>query len=335
MGYTPKFEVSPRLLKLLEEIAELRARIKNATMDVPWIPRLERDTTVREAHSSTAIEGNPLTLAEVKILANEGELPHRKPRAIQEILNYFAALRFISKASKTRSIREKDVLHIHRILGQEGALDRGPFGEYRTYQVYVGAHIPPKAVEVPRLMKELIRWLNGPGQSWPGVVSSAILHFRFEDIHPFGDGNGRTGRALALWELYRRNLDTHHIYAVDEYYLENQQAYYDSLDYGQKHGVLTDWIIFCAEATAESLRRAWKRIQAIPVGTDMKESIILRPKQEKLLTLLRAKSMSIQEIMSGLQVTKPGAHFLLKTLLEAKLIERRGGYKTGRYFLVV
>jgi Fic family protein len=50
------------------------------------------------------------------------------------------------------------------------------------------------------------------------VLSSAILHYQFEWIHPFADGNGRTGRALALWELYRRGFDTHHIFSVDEYY---------------------------------------------------------------------------------------------------------------------
>ncbi len=79
-------------------------------------------------------------------------------------------------------------------------------------------------------MFELLEWWNRDSVKLSPVLSSAILHYRFEAIHPFADGNGRTGRALALWELYRRGFDTHHIFSVDEYYWENRPQYYAELD---------------------------------------------------------------------------------------------------------
>lgn len=331
MPYNPSFQTTPHLLKVLEEIATLNARIRSATVGVGWVPSLQKDATARQAHGSTAIEGNPLTLAEVKILAEGGNLPHAKPHAIQEVLNYFAALRFVEKNAKTREIHIRDVLKLHSIIGQKGVLDREPIGFLRPYAVQVGDHLPPPAKEVPGLMSDLLAWINSSGRAWPAVISSAILHYQFEFIHPFGDGNGRVGRALATWELYRRQFDSHHIFATDEVLLEDRQSYYRAFHRAQTQGHdLSGWVEFIAEAVNEALRRAWSRIEAVSASAKGKQ-ITLTPKQEKLMALLRQAPLGIQEIQTELKVTKPGAHHILKPLLNAGLIKREGGHKTGKY----
>ncbi|MBI4055556.1 MAG: Fic family protein [Elusimicrobia bacterium] len=331
MPYNPSFQTTPHLLKVLEEITALNARIQGATIGVGWVPSLQKDATARQVHGSTAIEGNPLTLAEVKILAEGGNLPHAKPRAIQEVLNYFAALRFIEKNAKVKEIHIRDILKLHSIIGQKGALDREPVGLLRPYAVKVGGHLPPPAKEVPGLMTDLLAWINGPGRTWPAVVSSAILHYQFEFIHPFGDGNGRVGRALATWELYRRQFDSHHIFATDEVLLEDRQSYYRAFHRAQTQGHdLSGWVEFIAEAVNEALRQAWSRIEAVSASVKGKQ-ITLTPKQEKLMALLRQAPLGIQEIQTELKVTKPGAHHILKPLLNADLIKREGGHKTGKY----
>ena len=92
-------------------------------------------------------------------------------------------------------------------------------------------------------MFELLTWWNKEAANLSPVLSSAIVHYRFEAIHPFADGNGRTGRALALWELYRRGFDTHHIFSVDEFYWENRPRYYEALDAVRREGEdLTQWL---------------------------------------------------------------------------------------------
>ncbi|MBI2071208.1 MAG: Fic family protein [Elusimicrobia bacterium] len=331
MAYVPAFQTTPHLLKVLEEISALNVRIQSATVGITWVPSLQKDAAARQVHGSTAIEGNPLTLAEVKILAEGGALPNAKPQAIQEVLNYFVALRFIEKNADTKEIGVRDVLKLHSIIGQKGVLDREPIGLFRPYQVRVGNHLPPKAGEVPGLMSQLLEWLNGAGRAWPAVVSSAILHYQFEFIHPFGDGNGRVGRALAAWQLYRRKLDTSHIFAVDEVLLEDRQGYYRALNRAQTQGNdLTGWVEYIAEAINEALERAWKRIESVNIST-LGLQLTLTPKQEKLLSLLRESPLGIHEIQKALGVTKPGAHHIIKPLLAAGLLKRVGGHKTGKY----
>lgn len=333
MPFTPAIQATPHLLKVLEEIAALNARIQSAAVGVSWIPSLQRDAAARQTHGSTAIEGNPLTLPEVEIVAAGGSLPHAKPRSIQEVMNYLAALRFIEKNAKANRIETRDVLKLHSLMGQKGALDREPVGLFRPYQVKVGMHMPPAPGDVPRLMTDLLEWLNGPGRAWPAVVSSAILHYQFEFIHPFGDGNGRVGRALATWELYRKQFDSHHIFAVDEVLLEDRQSYYRALHRVQIEGQeLSGWVEYIAEAINETLTRTWKRIQAISASAKG-GNLILTPNQEKCLALLRASPLGIREIQDALKVTKPGAHFIMKPLLAAGLIKRIGGHKTGKYTL--
>ncbi len=330
--FKPKYQITNHLLALLESITTNKAKIEASAVEVSWIPALNRDAMARIAHSSTAIEGNTLNLNEVKIIAGGGDIPQAKKREKQEIINYFNLIKHLEKYSRKQPITTQDVYQMHRIIGDKGVLDRGPVGLYRSYTVQVGKHTAPDAKKVPRLMTELLGWLNVDGQKLPGVFSSAILHYQFENIHPFGDGNGRVGRAWALWELYRRDFDTHHIFSVDEIFLENRQAYYRAFDFTRKnHEDLTGWIEFVVEAIDEALLRVIKRIQTIAVSSDTKVS--LTPKQEKLLNLLKNSALSTQEIIRALEVSKAGVHFIIKPLLIGKLIKRVGGHKTGKYVL--
>jgi Fic family protein len=182
-------------------------------------------------------------------------------------------------------------------------------------------------------MLELLEWWNTDSKRLSPVLSSVVVHYRFEAIHPFADGNGRAGRALALWELYRRGFDMHHVFAVDEFYWEDRPRYYAALDQVRHIGEdLTNWLEYCAAGLQSTLERAWLRIQAIQ--GDRAQKLVLRLKQEKLLHLLRDQgSMPPAEIWKALGVSRQGAMDLLNPLLAAGLVEKTGGKKTGRYVL--
>lgn len=333
MPYEPRFSITPSLLASVEEIARLRQRIEDASVELAWIPALRKDTRMRNAHASTAIEGNPLTLAEVRALADGTDAPTTVPRSQREVVNYFAGLRYVEQHSADTDITHEDVFGLHRILA-DGVMDQGEAGRYRVIRVRVGRHVPPAPDVVPGLMSELLEWWNGPSTALSPVISSAVIHYRFEAIHPFADGNGRTGRALALWELYRRGFDTHHIFPVDEYYWEDRPAYYAALDRVRGEGEdLSGWLEYCAEGLRLTLERVWARVQVIaPDGT---QRLVLRPRQERLLSLLGVQgSMSPSEIWEALGVSRQGAMDLINPLLEAGLIEKVGTKKTGRYRLL-
>jgi len=333
VGYEPRFVINPGLLSLVEAVAALRERIQGAAVELSWIPALQKDTRTRNVHASTAIEGNPLTLEQVRALeegrplaATKGERPQR------EVLNYFAGLRYVERHAATKTISHDHVLRLHRILADR-VMDQGQAGRYRTIAVRVGRYVPPAPGDVSGLMFELLKWWSEKASELSPVLSSAILHYRFEAIHPFADGNGRTGRALALWELYRRGFDTHHIFSVDEYYWEDRLRYYAALTAVRREGDdLTGWLEYCAEGLRQTLERVWLRIQAFNLKSPVK--LVLRPKQERLLQLLRDHGrMSPPEIWAALRVSRQGAMDLLRPLLDAGIVEKLGSRKTGRYAL--
>jgi len=332
MAYFPEYRITPRLLSMVEEISALRERIRAATAEVPWIPALQKDTRSRNAHASTAIEGNPLSLEQVRKLEEGRKLEAPGARPKREVLNYFAGLRFVEKNAKKKKIEHEDIFRLHRILASK-VMDQGEAGRYRSIRLRVGKYFPPRPQEVSGLMFELLEWWNKEAEKVSPLLSSSILHYRFESIHPFADGNGRTGRSLSLWELYRRGFDAHHVFSVDEYYWENRPRYYEALDAVRKAGEeLTGWLEYCAEGIRQTLQRVWLRVQTISRNSDVR--LVLRPKQEKLLAFLRDHGgMAPGEIWNAIGVSKQGAMDLLHPLLEAGLVERIGGKKTGKYVL--
>ena len=333
MAFQPTFTITPRLVRELERIAGLRAGIASATIQVSWIPQLQKDSRQRGAHASTAIEGNPLTLPEVQALETGGELPTRPERSRREVLNYFAALRHVEKQAKKKLITHEDLFRLHQLLAAN-VMDQGKVGRYRTIQVRVGRHVPPPPKLVSGLMRELLDWWNKRSAEWSPVVTSAVLHYQFEEIHPFADGNGRAGRMLALWELYRRGFDTHHIFSVDEFYWEDRPRYYASLAaVNQAGGNLTGWLEYAAEGLRVTLERVWVRVQKLAAESRNRKTV-LRPRQEQLLHLLRERhGLTPAELWAALGVTKQGAAHLLGPLLKAKLVKRVGTRKNGRYIL--
>jgi Fic family protein len=333
VSYQPRFIITPGLLSRVEQITVLRERILAATVQVQWIPALQKDTRTRNTHSSTAIEGNPLTLEQVRAVEEGREVPAVTARAKREVLNYFAGLRFIEKSARKSRFTHEDIFRLHEIIAGE-VMDQGQAARYRTVPVRVGAYVPPPPDDVSGLMFELLEWWTKDALGLSPILSSAILHYRFEAIHPFADGNGRTGRALALWELYRRGFDTHHIFSVDEYYWEDRPRYYTALQAVRQHEEdLTGWLEYASEGLLITLERVWTRVQKLSArsrGTQF----VLRPKQEQLLQMLRdRRSMTPREIWDGLGITRQGAIKLLQPLVDAGLVRRLGTRKTGRYVL--
>jgi Fic family protein len=331
--YQPVYTITPRLLGEVEQVAALHERILSAAVQVPWIPALQKDTRARNAHSSTAIEGNPLTLEQVRAIEGGQEIPATTQRSRREVANYFAGLRFVEKNAQRSAVTHAEILKLHRIMAR-AVMDQGTAGRYRTIRVNVGGYVAPPPDKVQPLMSALLMWWNIGATRISPILSSAIIHHRFEAIHPFADGNGRTGRMLALWELYRRRFDSHHLFSVDEYYWEDRPRYYAAFERVRKEKEdLTSWLEYSAQGLRTTLERVWTRIQKLSAHAG-KTKLVLRPKQEQLLHLLRErKAMTPREIWDGIGVSKQGALDLLQPLIKAGLVRRIGTRKTGRYVL--
>ncbi|HAB19533.1 MAG TPA: hypothetical protein DCE44_24265, partial [Verrucomicrobiales bacterium] len=136
------------------------------------------------------------------------------------------------------------------------------------------------------------------------------------------------------WELYRRGFDSHHIFAVDEFYWEDRPRYNAALEAVRREGGdLTSWLEYSAEGLLQTLERVWERMGQLSVSA-AREKVILRPRQEQWLKLLgKSGGMTPSELWAALKVSKQGAMDLLRPLVKAGLVKRVGTLKTGRYDL--
>jgi hypothetical protein len=195
MAYQPRFTITAHLLAITEEIAAFREKILAATVQVPWIPTLQKDARVRNTHSSTAIEGNPLTLEQVRLLEEGQPLPTEPQRAKREVLNYLAGLRFIEQRAKKKTITHEDVLKLHAIIASD-VMDQGQAGRYRDIRVRVGKYLPPAPEMVSGLMADC--WSGGIPSPHNGLRSSHRPSFTIS-LRPFIPSPTEMGAPAGRW----------------------------------------------------------------------------------------------------------------------------------------
>ncbi len=337
--YEPRFQRSAWLVQDLGRASALCAWIQEQSVDVSWIAPTQRDALVRLAHYSTRIEGNPLTLPEVQDLARGRQNLETADPARREVLNYFAALRWIWKRSPSRLIGERDLLHLHKLLSQ-GILPGSESGAYKTRPnaVFRGNRIiyqPPPPEAAPILTRSLLKWLySRPAWREHAVIVAAVAHHRLVSIHPFSDGNGRAARLLESWILFSRGFDTNHIFALDEFFDQDRERYYREIQKvrGQADD-LTSWLEYVGEGLVETLRKTQQRIQTLRTqGPETK--ITLNRKQERILRILaESPRLGGGELARSLGMTRSHLSKLMKPLVQAGLIKKEGSTKAAVYRL--
>jgi Fic family protein len=189
--YQPPFQLSINIMHLLVEVGELMGRW--AVQAEQTSPTLRKENRIRTIQASLAIEHNSLSLGQVSALM-EGKRVLGPAKDIQEVRNAILAY---EKLAEWRSSSLDDLLAAHRLLMAglvdfPGQLRQSNVGIYREDKLI---HMAPPASQVPRLMQDLLHWLETT-EVHP-LVASCVFHYEFEFIHPFPDGNGRMGR---LWQ---------------------------------------------------------------------------------------------------------------------------------------
>lgn len=207
----------------------------------------------KEALLSSQIEGTQSSL--VDVLGAEEEHPPTKD--VGEVLNYVRAARHGLKRLKEddlplclRLIKEMHYILMDDVRG--GSANLTP-GEFRTMQNWVGGSspanarfVPPPANELPQLLGEFEQYLN-LHNDMPPLVQCALLHYQFETLHPFNDGNGRVGRLLITLYLVSKGILDQPILYLSAYLKIHQQEYYDRLQQVRTHGTYEKWIAFFLE----------------------------------------------------------------------------------------
>lgn len=343
--YHPNFRITNRILNNLTEIASAREVTLNAHLVPKWEVALRREALIKSTHSSTSIEGNPLTLKEVsELAAGRKVMATRKDK--QEVLNYLHVLDKISEFVKDNRITKEDVLKLHHRITKDTLENLGDSGVYRNRQVVVGNRFtgevifrPPDTRDVPRLMKELVEWLNSKGvQELNPVLVAGISHYEFVRIHPFIDGNGRTARVLATMILYLKGFDTKRFFTLDDYYDSDRAAYYKALrSVNQKTLDLTGWLEYFTEGVTLSVAKVKERILRLSserLRRDKKGQIALTERQMRLVErIIDQGRITNREIREMFHISNRAAMDEISKLLKLNVIKSVGKGRSVHYVL--
>lgn len=228
-------------LKKLNELRPLSAAL---------LKKLQERFEIEMTYNSNAIEGNTLTLKETYWVIEQGITVKGKPlKDHLEAKNHKQALEYLYELieqGNTQPISEQLIRELHTLIIQDTQKDIA--GQYRNVDVFItGAeHTPPSALDVPFLMKELIDWVKSNYKKMDIVEFSSIFHHKFVHIHPFRDGNGRTGRLLMNIFLMQYGFPLAIIQKND------RQKYYRVLNAADQ-GNYKPLILFVAQAILRSL----------------------------------------------------------------------------------
>ena len=239
MSFQPRFSYTHAMVGNLGLIEAARAVVDLLPLPPDQVLWLRQAARQRATRNSTRIEGNTLNSLEVgQAVVAVGKTQNEMQ---QEVRNYWRALEWIEQQLEAQRPGSEDfVCELHGIILVRGIGRRGLRSPYRTGEcpvVDAGTrridYGPPKPKDVPDLMRNLVEWWHGKeARGLPGPVRAGLLAHRFVSIHPFGDGNGRTARALATTELWRSGYEMRGFLSLEEHYTADLQAYYDSLQMG-------------------------------------------------------------------------------------------------------
>ena len=259
------------VIRHVERIHALAAVIR----EIPIPPGVQRSidalNILRAVRGTTGIEGTELTEDEVSQIMNtppqKPVLPPSRSREEQEARNAEQLMYFVAEALTKQHdlpLSEQLICKIHEITTRNINYPNNIPGKYRSHSVSAGTYLPPQSAdEVVRLMREFVDWFNNSTpKSWDSIVRAIIAHFYVISIHPFGDGNGRTARAVESYLLYQANVNARGFYSLSNYYYRYRNDYFQMLDRArfEANNDLTVFLLFALRGLVEELETVHKEI---------------------------------------------------------------------------
>ena len=365
MPYTPKYQITNKILHLVGTVDAAREVITSAPLVPAWERNFQNQAKVRTIHHGTHLEGNNLNLDEVEDVINPsssildpGASPLRD-RDIQEVINYRSVMDYLdSIAQKTKILNlESGISHtpltpaileeIHRLTLNQ-LLPTHELGQLRTVKVVIRntttgeiTYRPPNPLEVPLLLEEFFTWLNSQeAKDTHPLLLAGVLHYELVRIHPFTDGNGRAVRAFALLLLYLHGYELKKFFSLDEYYDTDPGGYYDALASVAITGELTSWLEYFVLGISLEFNRIKTQVQKLSLDLHLKTShggkqISLTDRQIKLVEYLeKYVSLGMKEARDLLkEVSEDTILRDLRDLVEKNLLTRKGNTKGAKYYL--
>lgn len=323
------------LMRSLDEALSAVANLAGVGETIQNPHLLIRPFVRREAVLSSRIEGTQASISDLFRYEASGA---RQPRGdVEEVANYVQALDHGLSLLDELPISVRLMNQVHSVLmrGVRGG-ERQP-GELRNEQVWIGPpgtpiedarYVPPPASQVRDLLLDWEQFVNEPG-ALPALFKCAMMHYQFEAIHPYLDGNGRVGRLLITLFLCEKQVLPTPLLYLSAYFESDRNVYYDQLFHVSSTGDWEAWIVYFLSGVAQQARDALLRVRRVrDLQEQQRQALLERRESANALRLLEEifamPILTVSDAARLLGVTPAGARRILERLVQVGILEELG-----------
>ncbi len=287
---------NPEIITLLSQADRQLGRLDMFSNYIPSIDLFISMYILKEATKSSRIEGTQTNIEEA--LHDAKDIPPEKRDDWNEVQNYILAMQEAIESLKSIPLSTRLIKQTHKVLLQGVRGEHKQPGEFRKSQNWIGGasiqdavFVPPVHTSVPELMSDLEKFMHNDGLQIPELIKIAILHYQFETIHPFLDGNGRIGRLLITLYLVQKEILKKPILYLSDFLEKNRQLYYDNLIRVREKNDLQQWIKFFLVGIVETAKNSIDTFEKI---------LLLKSEVENLALSKGSRAGAIQMVLEHL-----------------------------------
>lgn len=336
------------------KLEELSSLLQNASL---WLGKLNsyadlipdidffiKMYATKEATNSNRIEGTRTTFEDA-ISPVEQVKPELRDDW-HEVQNYIQAINYSVEMLNELPLSMRLLKEAHKILLQGVRGTHKTPGEIRKTQNWIGGSslqdaffIPPEPNLLPDLLSDIEKFLHNEYIQVPELIRAGIAHYQFETIHPFLDGNGRTGRLLIILYLISTGLLNKPVLYISDFFERNRMSYYDSLSMVKQNDNITQWLKFFLTGVIETSKNSIKTFdEIIKLKKNVENKLTKIGKKatngQRLLELLYSKPKVNSKLVSEeLGITPATVNGLLKAFVEVGILHEKTGFNRNRFYV--
>lgn len=329
MKIPPHYTITPEILDTIAKIDANRYFFLALNIPPNLKTKIQRVSLLKSSLFSARIEGNPLTLEEIKMPEDDSQKTTNQQKRI-EVSNILNAINFIDREINCKNkINKTFILNLHKKIMDRLYSSPGIFRE-ETGAIFnhdgKAVYVPLSPIRVNILIGKLLYFANSQKEKFP-LINALLVHLFFEKIHPFIDGNGRVGRLLIYMILKTKQYDFGFMIPIEEYLDEHRDDYYYYLDIGLRKP--EEYLLFMLNAFLIKTEEIKVTI-AKEIG---KKIIYLPPRQDEILNVIKDHTIVSFDFIKRrfLMVPERTLRYDLKKLNDANLIIKIGKTK-GSYY---
>lgn len=334
-------------MKIIELLSKADRQLGRLDMYSEYIPNIDLFISMhvaKEATQSSKIEGIQTQIEEA--LMDKKNVPAEKREDWQEVQNYIAAMSSAIKDLEDLPFSSRLIRNTHSVLMQGVRGERKQPGEFRKSQNWIGggtiseaAFVPPIHENIPKLMGNLENFMHDESLHLPDLIKIAIMHYQFETIHPFLDGNGRVGRLMITLFLVSCGILKQPVLYLSDYFEKHRSDYYDHLMRVRLNDDLSGWVEFFLKGVIETAKSSIQTFDGI---------LKLQKEVDAILRSMGARSGNAQKVVNHVYkrplisaerasevagVSMPTAYKLINTLEEQGILYEVTGAERNRLYI--